>query len=152
MEMKATKAHIEEFLAQPHIAVAGYSRNPNKFGGMVYKTLREKGYDLYPVNPEGGETSDGRTVLRTIDELPDKVKALYIVTRPDITERLVAEAIEEGITHIWIQQMSDNAKIKEMISKIPVPITGECILMHTNPKGFHKFHWWLVKMIGRLPA
>ena len=150
--MKATKAQIDEFLVQPHIALAGYSMKKNKFGTTVYNTLKEKGLNLYPVNPAGGQTPEGEPVYENLSALPNQVKALYIVTKPEVTQELVSEAIEKGFTHIWVQQMSDNKMVKEQLKELPNSVTGQCILMHANPAGFHKFHWWLVKFFGKLPA
>ena len=47
-----SKAAIQAFMALKTLAVAGVSRNPNKFGTMVYKDLKSKGYTVYPVNPQ----------------------------------------------------------------------------------------------------
>ncbi len=69
--MKTKKAQVDSFLAQPHIAVAGYSGNPKKFGNIVFSTLKEKGYNLYPVNPSGGKTPDGETIYENLETLPD---------------------------------------------------------------------------------
>lgn len=150
--MKAKKEQIDNFLAQPHIAVAGYSTNPKKFGAMVFTNLKEQGYNVYPVNPAGGTTSDGHTVYESIDTLPADVKALYVVTKPAVSSTLVQSALDKGFTHFWIQQMSDNAEVLDLLKDVPDKVTKECIFMHTNPTGIHKFHWWLAKVFGRLPA
>jgi len=150
--MKTTKAQIDNFLAQSHIAVAGYSKNPKKFGAQVFNSLKEKGYNVYPVNPAGGTTPDGQIVYESIDALPENLKALYVVTKPAVSSGLVKKALEKGYTHFWIQQMSDNAEVLDFLKEVPEKVTGECIFMHTNPTGIHKFHWWLAKVFGRLPA
>jgi predicted CoA-binding protein len=150
--VKTKKAQIDNFLAQPHIAVAGYSKNPRKFGAQVFNSLKEKGYNVYPVNPAGGKTPGGQTIFEDLGALPQEVKALYVVTKPDVSQDLVEKAIAKGFTHFWIQQMSDNAQVIDLLKEVPEKVTGECIFMHTNPTGIHKFHWWLAKIFGRLPA
>jgi uncharacterized protein len=149
--MKTKKAQIDNFLAQKQIAVAGYSRNPKKFGSMVYKALKEHGYQLYPVNPAGGNTPEGDPIYETLDALPADVKALYLVTKPEVTATLVDQALEKSFSHIWIQQMSDNEQIKEKLKDFPEKVTGQCMFMHLSPTGIHKFHWWLAKVFGTLP-
>ena len=42
---------IATFLNAGKYAVAGVSRNPKKFGHVVFKTLLKKGMDVLPVNP-----------------------------------------------------------------------------------------------------
>lgn len=150
--MKTTKAQIEDFLSQPHIALVGYSRNSKKFGGMLFKSLREKGYNLYPVNPAGDKTPDGDIIYESLGKLPDYVKAVIVVTKPDASEVVVKEAIDKNFTHIWVQQMSENKQVMELLSDFPHKVTGQCVMMHAAPHGIHKFHWWLVKLIGKLPV
>ncbi len=148
----ATKAQIDAFLSSPHIAVAGYSRSPKKFGSMVFRILKEKGHDVYAVNPAGGETPQGQTVYPDVMALPEKVKALLVVTKPDVAPGLVKQALEKGITHIWIQQMTGNKEVKEMLDASPVEqVYGHCILLHAQPAGIHKAHRWILNVFGRLP-
>ena len=40
-----------EFLAQKHIAVAGVSRSADGTANSIYRTLRDRGYSVYAVNP-----------------------------------------------------------------------------------------------------
>jgi predicted CoA-binding protein len=47
----ATKAAIEDFIAQPAVAIAGASRDGKKFGNAVYRDLKSKGYRVFAVNP-----------------------------------------------------------------------------------------------------
>ena len=49
--MKATKASIDTFLSTHKIAIAGVSRDPKKFGYLVFQQLKEKGFEVYPINP-----------------------------------------------------------------------------------------------------
>jgi uncharacterized protein len=150
--MKATKQQIEEFLSRPSIAMAGYSRNPKKFGGSVYNTLIEKGYNIVPVNPAGGLTPQGTRIYENLTELPGNVNALLIMTKPEVSTDVVKQAIEKGITHIWVQQSSENEEVKELLKEQSCVIIGQCILMYTDPGGIHKVHRWLAGLFGVLPS
>ncbi|MEI7664050.1 MAG: CoA-binding protein [Bacteroidota bacterium] len=150
--MKATKASIDLFLASRKLAVAGVSRDPKKFGHQVFKQLKEKGYEVYPVNPQA-DFIDGTPCFRSVSSLPVNVHSLVIVTPKKQTKEIVAEAISKGIDSIWIQQMSDTPEAIELTRTHPVNlVTGECILMHTDPvTGFHKFHRNIRRFFGRMP-
>lgn len=148
----ATRQNIDSFLAQQHIAVAGYSRNPKKFGTILYDTLKEKGYQVYAVNPAGGTTPGGQPVFPDMSALPAQVKALVVVTKPEASVAVVDQALEKGIDNIWVQQMSDNQQVKDRLAGAQVNhVTGRCILMHASPTGIHKFHRWIAGVFGRLP-
>jgi len=146
-----TLNQIENFLDSGPVAVAGASRNPKKFGYAAFKELKEKGMNVIPVNPEADEIL-GVKAFNRIADLPPDVKTLLILTKKNQTEKVVIEALEKGINHIWIQQMSDSkAALKELEGKDVNLITGECILMHYKPHSIHKFHRFLRKIFGKLP-
>ena len=43
--------NVNEFLHQKKIAVVGVSRNKSKFGNMIYRELKSRGYQVMAVNP-----------------------------------------------------------------------------------------------------
>ncbi|MDR4987515.1 MAG: CoA-binding protein [Bacteroidales bacterium] len=146
------KSRIDNFLGQQHIALAGYSRSPKKFGHEVYRILKGKGYTLYPVNPAGGRTPDGEDIYTDLQELPAEVKALLVVTKPDVTSEVFEKAVSLGFEYLWIQQMSGSRKVYDRLCKQHEnAVCGKCILLHAQPEGVHKFHRWLVGLVGRLP-
>jgi len=49
---------VQEFLSQKSLAVVGASWNRSKFGNIVFRDLRGKGYTVLPVNP-GAEEIEG---------------------------------------------------------------------------------------------
>ena len=54
--MPTVKETASAFLASKRIAVTGVSRKPQRHGGnAVYKRLRERGYQVFVVNPAEGE-------------------------------------------------------------------------------------------------
>jgi uncharacterized protein len=150
--VKATQKSIDQFLSSRKIAIAGVSRNPKKFGYTVMKELKEKGFEVYPINPHADQIM-GIPCFHNIGSLPLIVKHLIIVTPKKETLNLVAEAINKGIDNIWIQQYSDTREaIDHAISHKINLIAKQCILMHAEPvKGIHKFHRNIKKLFGTLP-
>jgi uncharacterized protein len=148
----ATKALIEAFLGHNQLGLAGYSRDSKKFGHVVYKTLKEKGYTIYPINPEGGNAPGGETIYANVSLLPLEVQALLIVTNPNVTPTVLMDARHRKFESIWIQQMSGQKELyRQLDAEGENVIYNQCILMHANPSGFHKFHRWLTQVFGRLP-
>src|SRR5690606_18418784 len=134
------------------IAIAGVSRNPKKFGHIVLKELVDRGFDVYPVNPDA-DTIRGHRCYHSVTDLPDDVKHLLIVTPKHQTHAVADDAVSKGIKMVWIQQMSDSPEAIKILSDAGIPyISGKCILMFADPvKGPHKFHRFLVKITGRFP-
>ncbi len=150
--MKPSKSQIDQFLTHQRIAVAGYSHNPKKFGHVVFSTLTKKGYDMEAVNPKGGRVNgSGKEIFTHVDQLPDDVNALVVITKKDQSFKIVQDARKKGIAHIWVQQMSAGPELKALAAEDPGIITGQCILMYAKPSGIHKFHHFLSGLFGLLP-
>jgi hypothetical protein len=140
---------IDRFLYNKKIAIAGVSHNPKKFGYILYKTAREKGYSVIPINPKGGKIDDV-TCLQSVAMLDSDILQLLIATNKRDTVKVVEEAIAKGIRNIWIQNgCESNEAIKIAKENNINLIYKECFLMYAWPKGIHKFHQVISNWIGK---
>jgi uncharacterized protein len=147
-----TREVIQNFLAPKKMAIAGVSRDPNKFGYKVYNELNNKGYELYPINPKT-DTINGNKCYKDVASLPLHVKHLLILTPKSQTDKTLREAIGKGITNIWVQQMSETEETIKIAEEYEMePIMKKCIFMFAEPvAGFHNFHRTLLRIFGMLP-
>lgn len=147
-----TLNEIQKFLEPKKMAIAGASRDPKKFGGAVFKELKSKGFDLYPVNPNADEIQ-GVKCYKTVDELPIDVTHLYIVTPKTETQLIVDAALKKGIKMIWIQQKSETPDVVKAVEEAGIPlIYKKCIFMFADPVGGpHAFHRFFTKLFGGYP-
>lgn len=143
---------IEQFIAQRHIAVAGISRNPGKFGNAIFKELKKQGYTLYPISRHLTEF-EGENCYPDVSSLPAEVSGIVISTKPEQTEIILKQAQEKGINNIWLQQGASNKKIVAyIVNSDQNVITGQCILMFAHPTHFmHQAHVFVNKLVGCYP-
>jgi predicted CoA-binding protein len=150
--MKNLKPDREEALQFIHdkvMALAGASRNPKKFGNVVLKTLKSKGLQVYPLNPHT-DTIENEVCYKSLHDLPSDVKNLVVLLKPSEAGVVVKEAIQKGITKVWLQQGSESAEVVQLAKEAGINlITGKCILMYAHPTGFHKFHMQISKIFGK---
>jgi uncharacterized protein len=91
-----------EFLTKKRVAVTGVSRTPKTHGSnTVYKRLRERGYDVFAVNPNA-ENVEGDRCYKDLTSIPGGVEAVVIATRPDRADATMHECAELGIKHVWM--------------------------------------------------
>jgi predicted CoA-binding protein len=147
-----TKKKIEKFLEPKKLAIVGVSRNPKKFGYLVFRDLKASGYEVYPVNPNADKIN-GDSCYKSVKDLPADINSILILTPKKETDNVLREAINKGIMNIWVQQMSETKntiKIAEEYQK--EIIHRKCIFMFAEPvKGVHKFHRLILKLFGMLP-
>jgi len=143
---------IQTFFKVTHIAIIGVSHNEKHFSNIVYKTMKEKGYGVIPVNPNN-DIVLGDICYPGLKSLPVKVESAVILTAPKHTDAIVKEAIDYGIKNLWIQQKSETKAAIEMAEKNNINVVHhQCIFMFTEPvTKFHKFHKSVKKLFGQLP-
>jgi uncharacterized protein len=102
--MQKIKAAAAEFLAGRRVAVTGVSREPNSHGSnVVYRRLRDRGYDVFAVNPNAEEV-EGDRCYPDLRSIPGGVEGVVIGTRPEIAEETMRECAELGIKHVWMHR------------------------------------------------
>jgi len=147
-----SKTEVQEFVAEKTLALVGASRGGKKFGNTILKEMQTKGYTMYPVHPEAEEI-DGVRCVPSLQDLPEDVGGVVFVVKPGVTEQLVREVKEAGISRVWMQQgaASDQAIAYCREQGIDV-VANECLLMFSEPvQGIHGFHRWLWNIFGKLP-
>jgi uncharacterized protein len=103
-EMQKIKAAASEFLANRRVAVTGVSRQPKNHGSnVVYQRLRERGYEVFAVNPNSDEV-EGDRCYHDLRSIPGGVDAVVIATRPEIAEKTMRECADLGIRHVWMHR------------------------------------------------
>lgn len=153
-----TIAHAaEDFLACRRIAVTGVSREPATHGGnVVYKRLRERGYDVFAVNPNA-DTLEGDRAYPDLGSIPGGVEAVVIATRPDRAEATVREAADLGVTRAWMHRSFGGGSVSAEATALGrergmTVIDGGCPLMFApTSDGFHRVMCPVLKLTGKVP-
>ena len=147
-----SKKMVEEFLAQKKIAVVGVSRKKTKFGNAIYRELKQKGYRVYPVNPNINEY-EGNICYPNLLSIPEKADAVVINVPPTQTEKVVRDAKQAGINKVWLQQGSQSDEAVKFCEENGIDcVSNECILMFAQPSMFiHRAHKWIWGVLGKLP-
>jgi uncharacterized protein len=155
--MATIKQAASEFLANKRIAVTGVSRNAGNHGGnFVYQRLRERGYEVFAVNPNADRV-EGDACYHDLKSIPGGVQAAVIGTRPQIAEETMRECEELRIKHVWMHRsfgagsVSDKATEYGRAHGITV-IDGGCPLMFepTSEPG-HRVMRTVGTLTGKVP-
>lgn len=155
--MTKTRDAASEFLSKKRIAVTGVSRSPRDHGSnVVYKRLRQRGYQVFAVNPNTNEV-EGDPSYSNLKSIPDGVDAVVIGTRPEVAEDTMREAADLGIKHVWMHHGPAASSVSDAATKFGrqrgiTVIDGGCPLMFspTSDAG-HKVMRFMFTMTGRVP-
>jgi hypothetical protein len=152
MVHKTSRAAIDDFLAQKRLAVVGCSRSGKKFGNVIFKELRSKGYELTPIHPEA-EAIQGVPCATSLAELSAPVDGVVVVVPPKQTVQVVKDAAAASIKRVWMQQGAESPEAIDFCKENGLSaVHHHCVLMFADPAPFpHGFHRWLKKTFGTLP-
>src|SRR5262245_24439539 len=105
MDTTSLETRVHDFLSQKRIAVAGVSRHKSDHpvGNLIYERLKRTGHDVFPVNPRM-ETFGGDRCYPDLQSIPGGVDGVVIITRPEITERIVHDCNDAGVHRVWMHQ------------------------------------------------
>lgn len=147
---------VQDFLAQKRIAVAGVSRNPGHHpaGNLIYRRLKKAGHDVFAVNPHM-QTFEGDRCYPDLRSIPGGVDGVVIITRPEITERIVRDCNDVGVRRVWMHRESSvSAEAVEFCHQRDISvIAGACPMMFGDGVDFgHACLKWYLKLSGKLPS
>jgi uncharacterized protein len=145
------------FLARRRIAVTGVSRNPQNHGAnIVYQRLRDRGYEVFAVNPNAAEV-EGDPCWPDLRSVPGGVEAVVIGTRPETASATMRECVELGIQHVWMHRLVGDGSVSTAAAAygrehgVQV-IDGGCPLMFgPTADGAHKVLRRVFTWAGKVP-
>jgi predicted CoA-binding protein len=155
--MTTVKEAAAAFLANKRIAVTGVSRHPQGHGSnTVYKRLRDRGYEVFAVNPNATEV-EGDRCYHSLEEIPGGVDAVVIATAPDQAEATMRECVELGVKSTWMHRsygkgsVCGEATVYGRDNGVTV-IDGGCPLMFDPAADFaHKAMRVVLGLSGKVP-
>jgi predicted CoA-binding protein len=128
-----------QILACKSFAVSGVSRNPEKYGYKVYRSLLNAGYTVYAVNPNADQI-DHDPCYPHLDNIPGKIDCLVTVTPPEISEATIQEAGHLHIPFLWMQPGSESISAYNLAlaNSMEIVSGGPCIMVAVaTRRGIH---------------
>ena len=154
------ETQVQDFLAQKRIAVAGVSRRNSRHpaGNLIYRRLKGSGQDVFAVNPHL-ETFEGDRCYPNVQSIPGGVDGVVVITRPEITERIVHDCSDAGVRRVWMHQSlakgsSVSPQAVEYCRQHNIDvIAGACPMMFGPDVDFgHTCMRWMMRVSGGLPT
>ncbi len=149
------KKTIQAFKDDKKVAIVGASPNKDNFGRSLMNELAKKEYQVIPVNPKYEEVEGVKSVA-TVKELPEGFKNVILAVPSSLTDGIIDQCIGTPVKRVWMIRgvgkgaFTESAYQKCNENGIEV-VYGFCPMMFLGD-GMHKFHFWLRKRFGKMPA
>lgn len=127
------KKEYTKFINKDFIyAIVGATQNKEKYGYKVLVDLKNKGFNVIPVNPKYEEIVGLKCYpdLLSLDERPDVV---VLIVGEKNAEKVVQDCVDSDLNMIWFQPGSEYDKAVELAKQSGFNfVTGECIMVETG--------------------
>ena len=155
--MPKIKEAASEFLASKRVAVTGVSRHPKGHGSnIVYQRLRERGYEVFAVNPNTDQV-EGDRCYPDLGSIPGGVDAVVIATRPEVAEETMRECADLDVKHVWMHRGPGPGSVSKAAAEFGrahgiAVIDGGCPCMFAPTADFgHKAMRVVFTLTGNIP-
>jgi len=118
----------------PLIAIVGATDAPGKYGGIIYRDLKRKGFRVVAVNP-GRSAVDGDPAYRSISDLSDEPDIVNIVVPPRRTLAVLDDVSRLSDPVVWIQPGAADDEVRRRVEDLGIPaLIDACIMVATRSK------------------
>ncbi len=102
----------------PTVAVLGASADRSKYGNKSVRAHLAQGYEVYPVNPKGGEI-EGLGVFSSLADIPvERLERITVYLPPSVGLAALDEIAKKGCEELWLNPGADDpavvARAKEL--------------------------------------
>ncbi len=113
------------------IAVVGASSDLAKYGNILVKNLKAKGYTVIPINPRADVIAELKACSNLAEATVDgPIHIVNFVTPPPVTRKVLEEVATLGLPVAWLQEGSFDQDVLDFAAKAPfTTIDDACIMV-----------------------
>jgi len=116
-------------MAKPTVAILGASADRSKFGNKSVRAHLQAGYDVYPVNPKGGEI-EGLTVSRSLAEVPvEHLDRVSVYLPPAVGLKALDEIAAKGCGELWLNPGSHSPQLLAKARELKLKAIADCSIV-----------------------
>ncbi len=114
------------------VAVVGASKDPAKFGHVIYCDLRRKGFVVFAINPNRTHVA-GDEAFPSLKKLPARPTIVDVVVPPEVGAGVLRECLDLGLMNVWLQPGAESPENLAFLQERGFNyITDDCIMVHTR--------------------
>lgn len=122
----------------PTVAILGASTDRSKFGNKSVRAHLQQGYDVYPINPKGGEIEGRKAYARLADAPVDRFDRISVYLPPALGLKLLDEIAAKGCVELWLNPGSESAELIERAHALGLNVVQACsiVALGVSPSQF----------------
>lgn len=125
-------------MTKPTVAIVGASRDRSKYGNISLRAHLNRGYEVYPVNPNASEV-EGITCFASVSDIPvHPLDRVTVYLPPHQTLALLDELEALHPREIWLNPGSADRRVRERAEELGLETIEACSIVDlgTSPDAF----------------
>ena len=116
-------------MTKPTVAILGASSDRSKFGNKAVRAHLSQGYEVYPVNPKGGEI-EGLTVYPTLAAVPcEELDRVSMYLPPAVGLKMLPEIAAKGCKELWLNPGAESPELIEAAEGLGASVVVACSIV-----------------------
>jgi len=116
-------------MSKPTVAILGASRDRAKFGNKSVRAHLQQGYEVYPVNPSGGEV-EGLPAYKSLAEIPvPRLSRISVYLPPSVGLQVLDEIAAKGCDELWLNPGSESEELIERARQLGLDPISACSIV-----------------------
>jgi predicted CoA-binding protein len=95
-------------------AIVGATDSPGKFGGIIYRDLRRKGWKVFAVNPLRSEVAND-PCWASISDIPEVPTIAVLVVPARQGLQVMEDCAAAGVSNIWVQPGAHSPELEQAL-------------------------------------
>lgn len=111
---------------RPTVAILGASADRTKFGNIAVRAHVQRGYQVFPVNPRGGEI-EGLPVYKTLGDVPaGRLHRVSLYVPPTVGLAMLDEIAAKGCDELWVNPGAESPELLARAETLGLKTIAAC--------------------------
>ena len=112
----------------PSAAVIGASNDRGKYGNKALRALRERGYNVWPVNPNESEV-EGIPAFKSIRDVPQRPEMITVYVRPEVVLQILPDIAAKGCDELWLNPGTESDEVLRRAEQLHLNVIQACTII-----------------------
>ena len=112
----------------PSVAVIGASSDRSKYGNKAVRAYAQRGFTVYPVNPNESQIED-LTAYPSISDVPERPNLISVYVRPQILLKILPAIAAKGCDELWLNPGTESDEVLAEAERLNLNVIQACSII-----------------------
>ena len=110
------------------VAVIGASTDRRKYGNVAVRTFKQRGYEVFPVNPNVPEV-EGLPAFPDIAAVPVRPNMVSVYLPPPQVLKILGEIAAKGCDELWLNPGTESPEVLVEAERLGLNVIQACSIV-----------------------